>query len=183
MLKTLLREKICILCCNFSPSADQVKSIGMRRPGCGLSARLNWGGQDSAIRELSPVERTLPSVPYIHHISPTMKSLSPALASLANVFRIPMSLAPVRPTASRACHEVLSRRTQQPGPITAAVQSAPFSSTSTLEGRKNRGPNVDKRISMSHPRFRAAKDHNCPRSLATSTLLDSASHERHEKVS
>ncbi|GLI73258.1 hypothetical protein PoHVEF18_001473 [Penicillium ochrochloron] len=77
-----------------------------------------------------------------------MKSLSPALASLANVFRIPMSLAPVRPTASRVCHEVLARRTQQAGPITAAVQSAPFSSTSTLEGRKNRGPNVDKRITL-----------------------------------
>ncbi|KAJ5439882.1 uncharacterized protein N7458_010880 [Penicillium daleae] len=77
-----------------------------------------------------------------------MRSLSPALASLANVFRIPMSLAPVRPTASRVCHEVLARRTQQPGSITTAVQSAPFSSTSTLESRKNRGPNVDKRITL-----------------------------------
>lgn len=91
-----------------------------------------------------------------------MRSLSPALASLANVFRIPMSLAPVRPTASRVCHEILARRTQQPDPITAAVQSAPFSSTSTLEGRKNRGPNVDKRISTFHPRSSPAKDLNRP---------------------
>jgi hypothetical protein len=155
----------------------------MRRPGSELSARLNQGGQYSAIRELSPVQRTQVLIAYIHHIPHTMRSLSPALASLANVFRIPMSLAPVRPTASRVCHEVLARRTQPPGSITTAVQSAPFSSTSTLESRKNRGPNVDKRISMSHPRFRAAKDLNCPRSLATSTLLDRASHERHEKVS
>lgn len=153
-----------------------------RRPGCELSARLNQGGQDSAIRELSPVQRTQLSVPCIPHISPTMRSLSPALASLANVFRIPMSLAPVRPTASRVCHEVLARRTQQPGPIAAAVQSAPFSSTSTLEGRKNRGPNVDKRISMLYLRSSAAEVLHCPRLLAGPISLDSVSHEQNGKA-
>jgi hypothetical protein len=134
----------------------------MRRPGSELSARLNQGGQYSAIRELSPVQRTQVLIAYIHHIPHTMRSLSPALASLANVFRIPMSLAPVRPTASRVCHEVLARRTQPPGSITTAVQSAPFSSTSTLESRKNRGPNVDKRISMLPLRCSSAKHPNCP---------------------
>ncbi|KAJ5674010.1 hypothetical protein N7462_009449 [Penicillium macrosclerotiorum] len=77
-----------------------------------------------------------------------MRSLSPALASLANVFRIPLSLAPARPTILGACHETLARRTPQPGPITAAVQSAPFSSTSSLAKRKGKGPNVDKRITL-----------------------------------
>ncbi|KAJ5493119.1 hypothetical protein N7539_001865 [Penicillium diatomitis] len=77
-----------------------------------------------------------------------MRSLSPTLASLANVFRIQMTLAPVRPSASRICQEVLARRTPQPGPVLSAVQSAPFSSTRTLEARKKAGPNVDKRITL-----------------------------------
>ncbi|KAK5800048.1 hypothetical protein VI817_002260 [Penicillium citrinum] len=78
-----------------------------------------------------------------------MRSLSPALASLANVFRIPMSLNPVRPTVSRVCHEMLARQTSQPSPITAAVQqSAPFSSTSALAKRKGKGNTVDKRITL-----------------------------------
>lgn len=83
-----------------------------------------------------------------------MRSLSPALASLANVFRIPMSLNPVRPTVSRMCHETLARRpSPQPSPIAAAVQqSAPFSSTSALAKRKG-GNTVDKRISMFVPLF------------------------------
>ncbi|KAJ5386365.1 hypothetical protein N7509_008906 [Penicillium cosmopolitanum] len=78
-----------------------------------------------------------------------MRSLSPALASLANVFRIPMSLNPVRPTVSRMCHETLARRpSPQPSPIAAAVQqSAPFSSTSALAKRKG-GNTVDKRITL-----------------------------------
>ncbi|KAJ5132774.1 hypothetical protein N7448_006932 [Penicillium atrosanguineum] len=78
-----------------------------------------------------------------------MRSLSPALASLANVFRIPMSLTPARPTVSRVCHETLARRSSPPlGPITAAMQSAPFSSTSSMAKRKSGGPNVDKRITL-----------------------------------
>ncbi|KAJ5188540.1 Ribosomal protein L28/L40 mitochondrial [Penicillium cf. griseofulvum] len=78
-----------------------------------------------------------------------MKSLSPALASLANVFKIPMSMAPVRPSISRACHETLNRQTQQPGPVTAALQSAPFSTTSVMAARKtNNGPVIDKRITL-----------------------------------
>ncbi|KXG48931.1 Ribosomal protein L28/L40, mitochondrial [Penicillium griseofulvum] len=77
-----------------------------------------------------------------------MKSLSPALASLANVFKIPMSMAPVRPSISRACHETLNRQTQ-PGPVTAALQSAPFSTTSAMAARKtNNGPVIDKRITL-----------------------------------
>ncbi|KAJ5808221.1 hypothetical protein N7474_009490 [Penicillium riverlandense] len=74
-----------------------------------------------------------------------MRSLSPALASLANVFRIPMALTPARPGVSRVCHETLSR---QSAPTTAAVQTAPFSSTSTLAKRKGNGPQVDKRITL-----------------------------------
>ncbi|KAJ5155518.1 hypothetical protein N7492_008321 [Penicillium capsulatum] len=77
-----------------------------------------------------------------------MRSLSPALASLMNVFRIPMSLTPARPSVSRVCSETLSRRPTQPGPITAAIQSAPFSSTSAMAKRKGQGPNVDKRITL-----------------------------------
>ncbi|KAJ5918888.1 Ribosomal protein L28/L40 mitochondrial [Penicillium verhagenii] len=77
-----------------------------------------------------------------------MKSLSPALASLANVFRIPMSLAPVRPSVTRACQETLTRRATQPGPITAAVQSASFSSTSSMAKRAGARPGTDKRITL-----------------------------------
>ncbi|KAJ5104081.1 hypothetical protein N7532_004610 [Penicillium argentinense] len=78
-----------------------------------------------------------------------MRSLSPALASLANVFRIPVSLAPSRPTVGQVCHEALTRRPSPTGPITAAVQqTAPFSSTSSLAKRKGKGPTVDKRITL-----------------------------------
>ncbi|KAJ5722591.1 hypothetical protein N7488_000626 [Penicillium malachiteum] len=77
-----------------------------------------------------------------------MRSLSPALASLANVFRIPMTLAPSRPSVTRACHETLARRATQPGPITAAVQTASFSSTTSLAKRKDSRSNVDKRITL-----------------------------------
>jgi hypothetical protein len=94
-----------------------------------------------------------------------------------------MSLAPVRPSASRVCQEVLARRTQQAGPITAAVQSAPFSSTSTLEGRKNRGPNVDKRISMFVSESVLLNASIARGRWQYSKMLDSASHERYKKVS
>ncbi|KAJ5793581.1 hypothetical protein N7457_000180 [Penicillium paradoxum] len=76
-----------------------------------------------------------------------MKSLSPALASLANVFKIPMSMAPVRPSITRACHETLNRQTQ-PGPVTAALQSAPFSTTSAMAARKGNPNPTDKRITL-----------------------------------
>ena len=80
-----------------------------------------------------------------------MRSLSPALASLANVFKIPMSMAPVRPSITRACHETLNHQPQQPGLVTAALQSAPFSTTSAMAARKASGGSVvDKRISMCH---------------------------------
>ncbi|KAG0155119.1 hypothetical protein PDIDSM_692 [Penicillium digitatum] len=97
-----------------------------------------------------------------------MKSLSPALASLANVFKIPVSMAPVRPSISRACHETLNRRTHQPGPVIAALQSAPFSTTSAMAARKGNGPVIDKRITLiryflHHPLTRAPSA-----SLATS---------------
>lgn len=113
-----------------------------------LSARLSQGGLDSAVKEL--FTRNLQSIFRVSHppYTFTMRSLSPALASLANVFRIPMSLTPARPSVARACTETLTRRPTQPGPITAAVQSAPFSSTSAMAKRKGQGPNVDKRISM-----------------------------------
>ncbi|KAJ5095468.1 hypothetical protein NUU61_004824 [Penicillium alfredii] len=64
-----------------------------------------------------------------------MRYLSPALAPLANVFRIPMSLIPARPTVSRVCHETLNRQAIQPGPTTAVIQSAPFSSTGAAQGK------------------------------------------------
>ncbi|KAJ6166644.1 hypothetical protein N7470_002091 [Penicillium chermesinum] len=70
-----------------------------------------------------------------------MRSLSP-LASLANVFRIPMSMAPARPSVSRACQETLARASPATG------QSAPFSSTSTVAARQSKGPMVDKRINL-----------------------------------
>lgn len=85
-----------------------------------------------------------------------MKSLSPALASLANVFKIPMSMAPVRPSIARTCHETLNRQTQQPGPVTAALQSAPFSTTNAMAARKGKGPVVDKRISTCYTPARSS---------------------------
>lgn len=94
--------------------------------------------------------RASPACRANHHIPPKMRSLSPALASLANVFRIPTSLTPVRPTIGRMCQETLSRRPTPSGSIAAAVQqSAPFSSTSALAKRKGKGNSTDKRISMS----------------------------------
>lgn len=109
-----------------------------------------------------------PASPANHHTpyTTTMRSLSPALASLANVFRIPMSLNPVRPTVSRVCHETLARRpSPQPSPITAAVQqSAPFSSTSALAKRKG-GSTVDKRISMFVPSLRLNRWLQSPRTF------------------
>ena len=116
------------------------------------SARLNRRTRfcrQGIIPRGTQLHRALPT----HTTQPTtitMKSLSPALASLANVFKIPMSMAPVRPSISRACHETLNRQTQQPGPVTAALQSAPFSTTSAMAARKGNGPVVDKRISTWH---------------------------------
>jgi hypothetical protein len=115
------------------------------------SARLNRRTRfcrEGIIPRGTQLHRALPT-PSTQQTTITMKSLSPALASLANVFKIPMSMAPVRPSISRACHETLNRQTQQPGPVTAALQSAPFSTTSAMAARKtNNGPVIDKRISM-----------------------------------
>lgn len=117
------------------------------------SARLNRRTRfcrQGIIPRGTQLHRALPT-PSTQQTTITMKSLSPALASLANVFKIPMSMAPVRPSISRACHETLNRQTQQPGPVTAALQSAPFSTTSAMAARKaNNGPVIDKRISMCH---------------------------------
>lgn len=116
------------------------------------SARLNKRTgfcRQGIIPRGTQLHRALPT-PTTQQTTITMKSLSPALASLANVFKIPMSMAPVRPSISRACHETLNRQTQQPGPVTAALQSAPFSTTSAMAARKGNGPVVDKRISMWH---------------------------------
>lgn len=116
-------------------------------------------GISSAKRAANPRRTTFCHQGIIHPACPppralhppytiTMRSLSPALASLANVFRIPMRLMPARPTVTRVCHETLARRpSPQLGPVNAAVQSAPFSSTSALAKRKGQGHTVDKRIS------------------------------------
>lgn len=113
------------------------------------------GGRGSAVRELLDPELQLQTPVYsTPNIFITMRSLSPALASLANVFRIPVSMAPVRPTISSIYRETLAQRqTPQAAPITAAIQSAPFSSSSSLEKRKGGGPGVDKRISTFPPTF------------------------------
>lgn len=108
-----------------------------------------------------------------------MRSLSPALASLANVFRIPMSLTPVRPAVSRVCHETLSR---QSAPTTAAVQTAPFSSTSTLAKRKGGGPQVDKRISTSCPLCYPTIPSHTSTKLSSSPELSNKNQRRTQKL-
>lgn len=125
-----------------------------------ISARLNRRTvfcRQGIIPRATQLHRDL-STPFTQQRTTTMKSLSPALASLANVFKIPMSMAPVRPSISRTCHETLNRQTQQPGPVTAALQSAPFSTSSTMAARKGNAPAVDKRISTCHfiPRAEAS---------------------------
>lgn len=87
---------------------------------------------------------------------PTMKSLSPVLASLANVFKIPLSQTSTRPAINRVCNEAVTSSKTTTGPITAAVQPAAsrtFSTTSAL-AKRNAGavpPQVNKRISTSYP--------------------------------
>lgn len=85
---------------------------------------------------------------------PTMRPLSPVLASLANVFKIPISQTSTRPAINRVCNEAVTTTT---GPITAVVQPAAsrtFSTTSALAKRKAAGavpPQVNKRISTLSP--------------------------------
>ncbi|BCR85547.1 mitochondrial 54S ribosomal protein mL40 [Aspergillus chevalieri] len=82
-----------------------------------------------------------------------MKPLSPVLASLANVFKIPLSQTSTRPATNRVCNEAVTSKTTTTGPITAAVQPAAsrtFSTTSALAKRKagTVPPQVNKRITM-----------------------------------
>lgn len=74
----------------------------------------------------------------------TMRPLSPVLASLANVFRIPISQAPSRPALGRICNDTLVNK-----PITSAVQpmaARSFSTTNALL-KRGKGPGPDKRVS------------------------------------
>ncbi|RAK99772.1 mitochondrial 54S ribosomal protein mL40 [Aspergillus ibericus CBS 121593] len=65
-----------------------------------------------------------------------MRPLSPVLASLANVFRIPITRAPVRPTLT---NEILSSTSTPTSPRS-------FSTTSALSKRKESGYRGDRRI-------------------------------------
>ncbi|KAH1810511.1 hypothetical protein KXX19_007342 [Aspergillus fumigatus] len=65
-----------------------------------------------------------------------MRSLSPVLASLANVFKIPLSLAPARPAISRLSNGFLIRKPTAPvqptASATAAIEARPFSTTTLI---------------------------------------------------
>lgn len=80
-----------------------------------------------------------------------MRSLSPVLASLANVFKIPLSQAPARPAISRLSNGFLIRKPTAPvqptASATAAIEARPFSTTSALLKRNKNAPRGDKRIS------------------------------------
>ncbi|KAL4800490.1 hypothetical protein BDV19DRAFT_353115 [Aspergillus venezuelensis] len=69
-------------------------------------------------------------------------SISPVLASLANVFRIPLSQSTLRPTIPLLTQTV---KPTSSSPIQAQA-TASFSTTSALMKRKNKGPGVDPRI-------------------------------------
>ncbi|EDP52713.1 hypothetical protein KXV70_007695 [Aspergillus fumigatus] len=81
-----------------------------------------------------------------------MRSLSPVLASLANVFKIPLSLAPARPAISRLSNGFLIRKPTAPvqptASATAAIEARPFSTTSALLKRNKNAPRGDKRITL-----------------------------------
>ncbi|KAL5357808.1 hypothetical protein BJX96DRAFT_145256 [Aspergillus floccosus] len=76
-----------------------------------------------------------------------MRPLSPVLASLANVFRIPISQTPARPIVSHLSSETKSPR----GPVTSALQqqtARPFSTTNALLKRKGNAPRGDRRVTL-----------------------------------
>ncbi|KAA8646152.1 hypothetical protein EYZ11_001537 [Aspergillus tanneri] len=76
-----------------------------------------------------------------------MRPLSPVLASLANVFRIPISQTPSRPTIGRVCNKLLTENKS----ITSATQpmaARSFSTTNALLKRKGNGPRTDRRITL-----------------------------------
>ncbi|EAW09612.1 mitochondrial 54S ribosomal protein mL40 [Aspergillus clavatus NRRL 1] len=81
-----------------------------------------------------------------------MRPLSPVLASLANVFRIPLSQIPSRPALSRLSPETLTSRpvlsALQHSPAAAPAASRPFSTTSALLKRKGNAPRGDRRITL-----------------------------------
>ena len=74
-----------------------------------------------------------------------MRPLSPVLASLANVFRIPISQTPSRPAIGRICNDALVNK-----PVTSAVQGMAARSFSTTNAllKRSKGPGPDKRVSM-----------------------------------
>ncbi|RAH87193.1 hypothetical protein BO86DRAFT_385175 [Aspergillus japonicus CBS 114.51] len=72
-------------------------------------------------------------------------ALSPVLASLANVFRIPLSQTASRPAAAAAA---LSRVNGSSSSNSNSNSSRQFSTTSAMAKRKNAGPARDKRITM-----------------------------------
>lgn len=104
-----------------------------------------------------------------------MKPLSPVLASLANVFKIPLSQTLTRPAVNRVCNEAVTSKTTTTGPIMATVQPAAsrtFSSTSVLAKRKagTVPPQVNKRISTLHfPRRPPAQDISTPATRETTS--------------
>ncbi|KAE8357067.1 hypothetical protein BDV27DRAFT_105294 [Aspergillus caelatus] len=79
-----------------------------------------------------------------------MRSLSPVLASLANVFKIPISQTSTRPSVTRMCNETLLKKSTS-GPVTSAIQAPAarsFSTTNALLKRKGNGPRGDRRVTM-----------------------------------
>ncbi|KAL4945053.1 hypothetical protein BDV06DRAFT_59528 [Aspergillus oleicola] len=75
-------------------------------------------------------------------------SISPVLASLANVFRIPLSQTTFRPTIpllNQTSNANVSAKPTPTSPLQVQAKSA-FSTTSALMKRKNRGPGIDPRI-------------------------------------
>lgn len=88
-----------------------------------------------------------------------MRPLSPVLASLANVFKIPLSQTTTRPAVSRVYNEAaVTKNNTTGGTITAAIQptaSRTFSTTSALCKRKPTGSmaaaQAGRKISRFHP--------------------------------
>ncbi|GFF44157.1 54S ribosomal protein L28, mitochondrial [Aspergillus udagawae] len=82
-----------------------------------------------------------------------MRPLSPVLASLANVFRIPLSKTPARPAISRLSNDLLICKPTAPvqpaaAAVTAAFGTRTFSTTSALLKRSKNAPRGDKRITL-----------------------------------
>ncbi|RAH68891.1 mitochondrial 54S ribosomal protein mL40, partial [Aspergillus aculeatinus CBS 121060] len=77
-------------------------------------------------------------------------TLSPVLASLANVFRIPLSQTASRPAAAAALTRLNGSNSSSSSnsPSLSTTTNRQFSTTSAMAKRKHAGPSRDKRVTM-----------------------------------